>query len=69
LRPIESQPEGRTIGVPGGAIHEWRGSVLVRGVTVNELVDRLMRPGTPPPQDDVLESRVLGRDGGLLRVY
>jgi putative flippase GtrA len=69
LRPIESEPEGRTIGVPGGAIHEWRGSVLVRGVTVNELVDRLMHPGTPPPQDDVLESRVLGRDGGVLRVY
>jgi putative flippase GtrA len=69
LRPIESEPEGRTVGVPGGTIHEWRGSVLVRGVTVNELVDRLMHPGTPPPQDDVLESRVLGRDGGLLRVY
>jgi hypothetical protein len=28
-----------------------------------------MYPGTPPPQDDVLESRVLGRSGNSLRVY
>jgi hypothetical protein len=28
-----------------------------------------MNPGTPPPQDDVLESRVLGRSNDSLRVY
>ncbi len=69
VRPNESEPQGRAVAVPGGIIHEWRGSILVRGTTVGELVDRLMHPGTPPPQDDVLESRVLGREGDLLRVY
>ena len=33
------------------------------------LVDALTNPGTPPPQDDVLESRVLDRHGDSLRVY
>jgi hypothetical protein len=28
-----------------------------------------MYPGTPPPQEDVLESRVLARNGNRLRVY
>ena len=28
-----------------------------------------VRPGTPPPQEDVLQSRVLGRSGDSLRVY
>jgi putative flippase GtrA len=37
-------PEGRTLDVPGGAIHQWRGSVLVRNATVNQLVDALLCP-------------------------
>ncbi len=62
-------PDGETIGVPGGTIHHWRGATLVRGVTVDQLVQALMHPGTPPPQEDVLESRVLDRSGSTLRVY
>lgn len=63
------EPVGETIGVPGGTIHRWRGATLVRGVTVDQLVHALMDPGTPPPQEDVLESRVLDRSGSTLRVY
>jgi len=62
-------PDGGAIDVPGGTIHYWRGSILVRGVTVAELLDALMHPGTPPPQEDVLESRVLARSNDSLRVY
>jgi hypothetical protein len=62
-------PEGRTIDIAGGTIHHWRGSTLVRHVTVEKVVNALMNPGTPPPQDDVLESRVLSRNGNALRVY
>jgi putative flippase GtrA len=61
--------EGKTIDVPGGTIHQWRGSVVVRGVTVDEVLRALMHPGTPPPQEDVLESRVLSRSGDALKVY
>jgi putative flippase GtrA len=63
------EPAGETIAVPGGTIHRWRGATLVRGVTVDGLVDALMHPGTAPPQEDVLESRVLDRSGPTLRVY
>jgi putative flippase GtrA len=63
------EPAGNTLGVAGGIIHEWRGSVLVPNCTVSALVNGLANPGTPPPQDDVLESRVLERHGNSLRVY
>jgi hypothetical protein len=62
-------PEGRAIDIAGGTIHHWRGSTLVRDVTVDQVVNGLMNPGTPPPQDDVLESRVLSRSGNALRIY
>lgn len=63
------EPWGNEIGVPGGAIHDWRGSILIRGVTVDRLLRSLMYPGTPPPQSDVLEARVLGRSADSLHVY
>ena len=62
-------PDGRAIDIAGGTIHHWRGSTLVRHITVDQVVDALMNPGTPPPQDDVLESRVLSRNGNALRIY
>jgi putative flippase GtrA len=52
---------GDTIDVKDGTISDWRGSVLVRGVTVDEVLDRVRYPGTPPPQEDVVASRVLWR--------
>ncbi len=63
------EPWGTQIDVPGGAIHDWRGSTLIRGVTVDHLLRSLMHPGTPPPQQDVLEARVLGRSADSLHVY
>ena len=64
-----SQPEGRGVPVPGGTIHEWRGSVLIPGITVAQLVRALETPGLPPPSDDILEAHVLHHDGDALRVY
>lgn len=63
------EPRGRTISVPGGTIHEWRGSVLVPGITVGALVKALSNPGLPPPSEDLLEARVLRREGDSLSVY
>lgn len=72
LRPDGSlnEPEGRSSGVPGGVVHEWRGAVRLRGITVGELVHALEVPGLPPPADDVLDARVLDRRGDdAFRVY
>lgn len=61
---------GETIAVAGGIIHHWTGGLLVRGVTLDAMLCRLLNPGTPPPQEDVIESRVLSRSGNdSLRVY
>jgi hypothetical protein len=63
------RPEGETVDVPGGTIHRWRGSTLVEGVTLDRVLHALQQPGTPPPQEEVLESRVLSRAGSSLTVY
>jgi hypothetical protein len=62
-------PRGRQLAVPGGTIHHWTGSTIVRNTRVDEVVKMLMYPGTPPPQEDVLDARVLSRTGNSLRVY
>jgi putative flippase GtrA len=64
-----SAPVGRAIDVAGGTIHEWRGSILVPGVTVPQLIDALMSPEVRPRQEDIAESRVLDRNGDSLRMY
>lgn len=63
------EPSGEGIGVAGGTIYHWRGSTIVHGTTVGALVRALTVPGTPPPQEDVIESRVLAKTGDSLRVY
>ncbi len=67
--PPVSEPEGRTWPVAGGTIHEWRGSVIVHGITVGQLVQALQHPGLPPPAEDILEARVLANTPTVLRVY
>jgi putative flippase GtrA len=67
--PSVSEPDGRRVSIPSGTIHEWRGSVVIKGITVAQLVHALETPGLPPPADDILEARVLGHDGDTLHVY
>jgi hypothetical protein len=62
-------PRGEMIEIPGGTIYHSSGSTLIRRTTVDRVVRALMYPGTPPPQADVLESRVLARTDNTLRVY
>ena len=63
------EPYGEAVGIAGGTIHDWHGSTWIRGTTVDRIVFALMHPGTPPPQEDVLESRLLARSGNTLDVY
>jgi putative flippase GtrA len=61
---------GETIAIAGGTIHHWTGGVFVRGVTLKTMLCRLLNPGTPPPQEDVVDARVLSRSGNdSRRVY
>ena len=60
---------GRSIPVPAGTISHWHGSVFIRGVTLDRVLTGLTNPGTPPPQADVVASRVLARDARSVRVY
>lgn len=64
-----TRPEGELIAVPSGIIHRWRDAVFIPGVTLDRVLDGLMHPGTPPPQEDVVASRVLARTADSLRVY
>ena len=61
--------EGESLSIPWGTISRWRGSLVLRGVTLDQLLHRLQVPGTPPPQEDVAASRVLSRTPDSLRVY
>jgi hypothetical protein len=63
------KPQGKTYEIAGGTIHQWRGELLIKGVTVDEVVNALQSRGVPPPQEDVLESRVLSRSGESVVVY
>ena len=60
---------GESIRVPSGTISDWHGSVCIPGVTLEQLLHRVQHPGTPPPQDEVVASRVLGRSGDSLRIW
>ncbi len=58
---------GERIKVPKGRIHHWRGAILVPNADVDQVVDALQFSILPQQlQDDVLESRVLWRDGDAL---
>lgn len=67
---IENVP-GSTVDVGGGTISHWRGYVLVRGSTLEDLVEgaamRSQRARKRP--EDVLDARVLSRDGDSLRLF
>jgi archaetidylinositol phosphate synthase len=64
----EIRAQGESTHVPDGTISDWRGSVFIAGVTLDGLLHRLRHPGTPPPQEDVVSSRVVARDADSLRV-
>ena len=53
---------GNPIAVPDGSISHWRGSVLVRGVTLDGLLSRLQHPPESGPHPtDVVALRVVDR--------
>jgi len=77
--PPSTEVTGETIDVPSGAIHHWRGSVFVPGVTLDRMIGSLLRgacpsdvPGCgaePHMSNNVAESRTLSRSGDTVRTY
>ena len=62
--------EGRKIKVPSGAVHHWRGSILIPGITLDALLHGLMHAVAPEEiQKDVLESRLIAGDGDRREVF
>lgn len=61
---------GRSISVPDGAIHHWRGSVFIPDTDLKTVLASVSNPDQGEPlQEDVLEARVLERGQNSLRVY
>jgi hypothetical protein len=60
----------RRIDVPSGMIHHWRGSVFIPGVTLDFVLSRIDNPGIEDTrQEDVLDSRVMERAPGQLKLF
>lgn len=68
---MESKDENtRRINVPKGRIHHWRGGIFIPGVTLDYVLSRVENPiPTDMQQEDVLESQVLGRSPGYLKLF
>ena len=62
--------DGNRIRVPKGAIHHWRGSVLIPGATLDDVLHDLMHGADlTGMQNGVVESRVLDREGDRLHMF
>ena len=65
-----TMPGGKDIKVPGGMIHHWRGVVFIPGVTLDGVLAVVQNPDAEDhEQEDVLEARVLTREGDSLRIF
>ena len=62
-----SGPSGE-LKVPDAAVHDWRGTVLVPGARLEDVVSRLEREPPDTKQEDVLSSAVLERRPGWMKV-
>jgi putative flippase GtrA len=65
------QPGGSSVDVPDGKIHHWAGAVFVPGVTLPAVLQHLAKQAGRESDyyDDVIASRLLGRDGPTHRVF
>lgn len=62
--------DGRDIPVPGGSITHWRGTVLLAGLALDDVLTRAQHPPEHGPfQPDVLALRVLARRPDALTLF
>jgi putative flippase GtrA len=65
------QPAGSGVSVPDGKIHHWAGAVFVPGMTLDAVLQHLSKNAgrESTHYDDVVASKLLGRDGDTYRVF
>ena len=64
------EADGQRVPVPNGTILHWGGSVLIRDVTLDDVLHGLIAEIEPSVlQEDVVESRVIERDGDRLHLF
>jgi hypothetical protein len=69
-RMAEQGHNAEQINVRGGLINHWRGTIFVPRVSLDQVLQELQSPAVGRHrQQDVLESKVLSRDGDTSRVY
>ena len=60
---------GESIDIPSALVHHWRGAVFVPRVTVPGILAKLQTGQLLTQQEDVLQSAILERAPGRLKVY
>jgi hypothetical protein len=56
--------------IPDGMVHHWRGTVFIPGVSLDSVLRRVENPTAENvKQEDVIDSRVLEKEPGRLRLY
>jgi hypothetical protein len=71
IERLETREGGKPIGIPGGLVHHWIGSVFIPGVTVDHAVALLQDYDRHADiyRPNVAGSKLLSRDGDVFRVY
>jgi hypothetical protein len=59
----------RSLVAPDALVHDWRGSVLIPGLTLARLVESLQRDVPDFGQQDVLAARTIDREGNAMTVF
>jgi hypothetical protein len=65
---LHTSGPGGELDVKGASVHHWRGTVLVPGARLGEMLSRLEREPPDTRQEDVVSSAVLDQRPGWLKV-
>ena len=60
---------GSEMDIPDGWAHHWRGAVLLRGVRLDQVFRRLQEEVPGKGKGDVIDAKIIGRDGTHLRTF
>ena len=68
VEQVDAPGPGGAQSVPDAAVHHWRGTVLVPGASLDDVMRRLEREPPDTRQEDVVSSSILQARPGWLRV-
>jgi hypothetical protein len=68
IEEVSTPSQAGQLRVPDAAVHHWRGTVLVPGARIEEIVGRLEREPPDTRQEDVVASSILEAGPGWMKV-